>query len=52
MAGLDAEPLELILSTLGKYADRKFPLNYLLALDHNDEFPHAVLKESCDPNTP
>ncbi len=52
MAGLDAETLELILPTLGKNADKKLTLAYLLALDRNDEFAHAVLKELCDPNTP
>jgi alkylation response protein AidB-like acyl-CoA dehydrogenase len=50
MAGLDAETRELILSTLRKYADKKLPLDCLLALDHNDEFPHEVLKELYDPN--
>jgi alkylation response protein AidB-like acyl-CoA dehydrogenase len=51
MAGLEAESLDLILSTLRKYADKKLTLDYLLALDRNDEFPHAVLKELYDPNT-
>ena len=51
MAGLDTETLDLILSTLKKYADKKLTLDYLLALDHNDEFPHEVLKELYDPNT-
>ena len=50
MAGLDAETLGLILSTLRKYADKKLTLDCLLALDHNDEFPHEVLKELYDPN--
>jgi hypothetical protein len=51
MAGLDADTLELILSTLGKYADKTLALAYLLALDRNDEFPYEVLKERHDPNT-
>src|SRR5512136_2680026 len=51
MSGLDAETLELILSTLRKYADKRLTLDYLVALDHNDEFPREVLKELYDPNT-
>ena len=51
MAGLDAEMLELILSTLRKCADKRLTLDYLLALDHDDEFPREVLKELYDPNT-
>src|SRR5512141_1866081 len=51
MTGLDAQTLEQILSTLRKYADKQLSLDYLLALDHNDEFPHAVLHALYDPNT-
>ncbi len=51
MDGLDGETLDLILSTLKKYADKKLTLDYLLKLDHEDCFPHDVLKELYDPNT-
>ncbi len=51
MDGLDGETLDLILSTLKKYADKKLTLEYLLKLDHEDCFPHDVLKELYDPNT-
>jgi alkylation response protein AidB-like acyl-CoA dehydrogenase len=51
MAGLDAETLELILSTLRKYADKKLTRDYLLALDRDDEFPHEVLRQLYNPNT-
>ena len=49
MAGLDADTLDMVLSTLRKYADRKLTPEYLLKLDHNDEFPAQVLKELFDP---
>jgi alkylation response protein AidB-like acyl-CoA dehydrogenase len=51
MAGLDAETLDLILSTLKKYADKKLTSTYLLDLDRKDEFPHELLKELYDPDT-
>jgi alkylation response protein AidB-like acyl-CoA dehydrogenase len=50
MAGLDAGTLELILSTLKKYAERKLTPRYLLDLDCQDQFPHEVLKELYDPH--
>ena len=49
MAGLDNETREMILDTLKKYAERKLTNEFLLALDHNDEFPHQVLQELYDP---
>ncbi len=49
MARLDSETLDLILSTLKKYAARKLTPEYLLELDHNDRFPHEVLQELYDP---
>ncbi|MCP4358052.1 MAG: acyl-CoA dehydrogenase [Chloroflexi bacterium] len=48
-AGLDKETRDMILDTLKKYADRKLTPEYLLDLDHNDEFPHQVLQELYDP---
>ncbi len=49
MAGLDKETLDMILDTLKKYAERKLTNEYLLELDHNDEFPHEILQELYDP---
>lgn len=49
MAGLDNETREMILDTLKKYAERKLTNEYLLQLDHDDQFPHEVLKELYDP---
>ncbi len=49
MAGLDNETREMILDTLKKYAERKLTNEYLLELDHKDEFPHEVLQELYDP---
>lgn len=49
MAGLDKETREMILDTLKRYAERKLTNEYLLELDHNDEFPHDVLQELYDP---
>jgi len=50
MAGLDADTLNMVLSTLGKYADRKLTPEFLLKLDHDDEFPREVLTELYDPS--
>jgi alkylation response protein AidB-like acyl-CoA dehydrogenase len=49
MAGLDQETRDLILTTLRKYAERRLTPEYLLELDHNDEFPLDVLRELYDP---
>ncbi|MCA9980348.1 MAG: acyl-CoA dehydrogenase family protein [Anaerolineales bacterium] len=49
MAGLDAETRDMVLDTLRQYADDRLTLDYLLELDHNDQFPHDVLKELYDP---
>ncbi|MCB8982808.1 MAG: acyl-CoA dehydrogenase family protein [Ardenticatenaceae bacterium] len=49
MAGLDQETRNMILDTLRKYAERKLTTDYLLKLDHEDEFPHEVLQELYDP---
>lgn len=49
MVGLDKETREMILDTIKKYASRKLTPDYLLALDHNDTFPHEVLQELYDP---
>ncbi len=49
MAGLDKETREMILDTLHKYAQRRLTNEYLLELDHKDEFPHEVLQELYDP---
>ena len=47
--GLDKETRDMILDTLKKYAERKLTPEFLLELDHNDTFPHDVLKELYDP---
>lgn len=49
MTGLDHETREMILDALQTYAGRKLTPEYLLALDHEDEFPHEVLNELYDP---
>ena len=49
MAGLDKETLEMGLDTLKKYGEKKLTPEYLLHLDHNEQFPHEVLKELYDP---
>jgi len=49
MAGLDQETRDMILDTLKKYAERKLTPDYLLKLDHEDQFPHEVLQELYDP---
>ena len=43
MAGLDKETLEMVLDTLKKYGEKKLTPEYLLHLDHNDQFPHEVM---------
>jgi alkylation response protein AidB-like acyl-CoA dehydrogenase len=50
MVGLDQETREMILDTLRKYAERKLTPEYLLKLDHEDQFPHEVLRELYDPS--
>ena len=49
MARLDADTLDMVLSTLTKYAERKLTPEVLLELDYKDEFPHQVLAELYDP---
>lgn len=49
MVGLDADTLNMVLSTLQRYADRKLTPEYLLRLDHDDQFPRDVLTELYDP---
>ncbi|MEJ2752660.1 MAG: acyl-CoA dehydrogenase family protein, partial [Chloroflexota bacterium] len=49
MAGLDNENRDMILDTLRRYAEDKLSNDYLLKLDHDDEFPQEVLTELYDP---
>ncbi len=49
MAGLDGETREMILDTLRRYAEDRLTNDYLLNLDHNDEFPKEILAELYDP---
>jgi alkylation response protein AidB-like acyl-CoA dehydrogenase len=51
MPGLDKETREMILDTLKKYAHDKLTPEFLIQLDHNDEFPTEVLHDLYDPNT-
>jgi alkylation response protein AidB-like acyl-CoA dehydrogenase len=50
MPRLDAESLDLVLSTLKEYATRHLTPEVLLALDHKDEFPMQVLRDLYDPS--
>src|SRR5690349_12224423 len=50
MTTLDTDTLDMVLSTLEEYAERKLKPEYLRALDEQDEFPHDVLKDLYDPN--
>ncbi len=45
MAGLDPKERDKVLSTLNKYAEKTLTTEYLLKLDHDDEFPTKVLEE-------
>jgi alkylation response protein AidB-like acyl-CoA dehydrogenase len=50
MPGLDGQSLEMILSALRKYAERKLTSGILLELDCGDEFPAQILHELYDPS--
>ena len=50
MIGLDTETLDMVLSTLNEYAERKLKPEYLRELDEKDEFPTQVLKDLYDSN--
>ncbi|MGL4649779.1 MAG: acyl-CoA dehydrogenase family protein, partial [Caldilineaceae bacterium] len=45
MAGLDPKERDKVLSTLSKYAEKALTPEFLLKLDHDDEFPKKVLEE-------
>ncbi len=45
MTYLDVDTLNMVLSTLKEYAERKLTPTYLLELDAKDEFPQDVLSE-------
>ena len=45
MAGLDPGERKQVLSTLAKYAEKNLTNEFLLKLDHNDEFPAKVLND-------
>jgi alkylation response protein AidB-like acyl-CoA dehydrogenase len=49
MPRLDAETLEMLLSTLRDYASRELTPEVLLKLDHDDVFPEKVLRDLYDP---
>ncbi|MFN8376494.1 MAG: acyl-CoA dehydrogenase family protein [Anaerolineae bacterium] len=46
---LDHETREMILDTLKKYASHRLTPEFLLEIDHKDEFPRDVLTELYDP---
>ncbi len=50
MIGLDIDTLDMVLSTLREYAERKLKPEYLRELDEKDEFPHQVLKDLYNPD--
>lgn len=50
MTTLDIDTLDMVLSTLNEYAERKLKPTYLRELDEKDEFPHQVLKDLYDPD--
>src|SRR5512134_3786350 len=49
LSGLDKDTRDMILETLRRYAARKLTPEYLLELDHDDQFPAEVLQELYDP---
>ena len=51
MVGFDADTLDMVLSTLHRYAEKNLTDDYLIELDHKDEFPAKVLEELYDPMT-
>ena len=50
MPRLDAETLDMLLSTLRDYAARELPAEVLLRLDRDDTFPVKVLRDLYDPS--
>lgn len=49
MSGMDRETLDMILTTLKRYAERNLTIERLLELDCSEEFPTKILKELYDP---
>jgi acyl-CoA dehydrogenase len=45
MTVLDVDTLNMVLSTLREYAERKLTPSFLIEVDHKDEFPAEVLRE-------
>jgi alkylation response protein AidB-like acyl-CoA dehydrogenase len=45
MTVLDVDTLNMVLSTLREYAERKLTPSFLIDVDHKDEFPAEVLRE-------
>ncbi|GAB4215052.1 MAG: hypothetical protein OHK0022_54490 [Roseiflexaceae bacterium] len=50
MTRLDTETLDMVLTTLREYADRKLKPEYLRELDERDEFPQDVLNDLYNPD--
>lgn len=51
MPVLDAETRNMMLDTLKNYAEDRLTADFLLELDHKDEFPVDVLRELYDPES-
>ncbi len=49
MGRIDDETLDMVLGTLGRYAERTLTPEFLLELDRKDEFPEQVLSDLYDP---
>ncbi|MBI5510687.1 MAG: acyl-CoA dehydrogenase family protein [Deltaproteobacteria bacterium] len=49
MSKLDRDTLEMVLSTLQQYGERKLTPEFLIALDEKDQFPADVLADLYDP---
>lgn len=50
MTTLDAETLDMVLSTIREYAAKELKPEFLRELDEKDEFPHKVLQDLYDQN--
>lgn len=45
--GLDAETLDLLLDSIGEFAERELDPGLLLRLDHEDTCPEAIVRRMC-----
>ena len=49
MSGMESGSLDLVLSSLKRFAQQKLPPSVVLSLDENDEFPRHIIDELYDP---